>query len=165
MRGQPEERMKIHIKDLRELFSALLLAVIAGGIILLSSGYEMGTAFSMGPGYFPLILGGLLALLAAIVALGALSFTPLEGQAAADETFGLSALWPLTVVGGTFIAFALLLKPLGLALTCFSVLFLAGIGSRLLRPIEALITAAVLSAAAVILFVLLLDLQIRTWPW
>lgn len=119
----------------------------------------------MGPGYFPMLLGGLMALLAVILAIGALSFRPVAPRDEVVDSFDLGALWSLVVVGAVFVAFALLLKPLGLALTCFVVLFLAGIGSRLLPPLEAFITAAILSASAVVLFVLLLDLQIRTWPW
>jgi hypothetical protein len=153
----------MHIKDAREGLSSLVCLAAGAAIVVMSLGYELGTALNMGLGYFPLILGGILVLVGLIMGAGAVGFgAPTQKTHIAVD---LRALWALTVVTLAIVAFAALLEPLGLALTCFLVLTLAGIGSRLLRPLEAIATAFVLSAVCVVLFVYLLDLQISAWPW
>ncbi len=53
-----------NVKDLAAgaVFAAIGLAFMAGALTL-----DIGTAFKMGPGYFPLVLSGLLVLLGLIV--------------------------------------------------------------------------------------------------
>ena len=69
--------------------------VVAGGIFVAlglafaigARGYELGTAFRMGPGYVPLVLGGLLALLGmAVIGTGVLRWR------ASDKTPTLSLI-------------------------------------------------------------------------
>lgn len=153
----------MYLRDTREVLSSLVCLGAGAGIVVMSMGYELGTAFNMGPGYFPLILGGALLVVGVVLAFGAVGF----GTSADREAVSLDlrALWALIVVAATFIGFALLLEPLGLALTCFVVLATAGFASRLLTIAEALVAAFLLAALCVVLFVYLLDLQISAWPW
>ena len=159
--------MGFRIKDGRELASAVVMALAGLAISLASVTYELGDAFNMGPGYFPLVLGVILVILSIITALSSLSFDsshkakPLRLK---DE-FNLQAVWAVVIVAGSFAGFAALLPVLGLALTCFLVLFLGAIGSGLLKPFAACVTAAVLSTASVVIFIILLGLQINIWPW
>ncbi|PJR09886.1 tripartite tricarboxylate transporter TctB family protein [Sinorhizobium meliloti] len=151
------------IRDIREVLSSLVCVVTGTAIIILSLGYELGTAFNMGPGYFPLLLGVVLLATGLFIAAGAVSW-----RGAAEKvpiSFDHGSFWALTVVAATFVAFAVLLETCGLALTCVAVLSAAGMASRLLRPVEAFLVAVVLSSISVILFVYLLDIQIRAWPW
>lgn len=153
----------MYIKDTREVLSSLVCLGAGAGIVTMSMGYELGSAFNMGPGYFPLILGCVLLLLGVILAFGAIGLGPSLDRN--DVSLDGRALWSLGVVAATFIGFALLLEPLGLALTSFIVLAVAGYASRLLTILEALVASLVLSTLCVILFVYLLDLQISAWPW
>ncbi len=62
-----------NIKDMAAgaLFAAIGLAFMAGALTL-----DIGTAFKMGPGYFPLVLSSLLILLGLIVMAKSLNMTP-----------------------------------------------------------------------------------------
>ena len=62
------------------------------------------------------------------------------------------------------IAFAVLLKPIGLVLTLVVTVLLASAGGRLLRPLPALLLAAALVVVNVGIFVLALGMPIALWP-
>ena len=54
---------------LKDILAGLIFVGFGARLRLRRAGYELGTAFRMGPGYFPLVLAGLLAFLGvAIVA-------------------------------------------------------------------------------------------------
>lgn len=159
--------MGLRIKDGRELASAGVMALAGLAVSLASVTYELGDAFNMGPGYFPLVLGVILVVLSLITAFFSLSYDR-SYQAQPSRMKGgidLRSLWAVVVVAGSFAGFAALLPALGLGLTCFIVLFVGAIGSGLLKPFPAFVTAAVLSTASVVIFIILLGLQIKTWPW
>jgi len=44
----------------KDFFAGLLYAVVGGAFAIGATGYNLGTAARMGPGYFPLMLGVLL---------------------------------------------------------------------------------------------------------
>ncbi|WP_413757962.1 tripartite tricarboxylate transporter TctB family protein, partial [Vibrio vulnificus] len=52
-------------KDLRDFWAGLLYLIIGAAALYMAADYEMGTAISMGPGYFPKVLSGLLILIGA----------------------------------------------------------------------------------------------------
>ena len=46
-----------------DALAGLIFIAFGLGSIWIASGYELGTARAMGPGYFPVVLGGLIAIL------------------------------------------------------------------------------------------------------
>ena len=50
------------IKHPKDFYAGLMYAVIGLGAIFIARDYNMGSSVRMGPGYFPTVLGGLLAL-------------------------------------------------------------------------------------------------------
>jgi hypothetical protein len=54
------------IRASKDFWSGALYLVIGVGAVIIAQDYRMGTAVKMGPGYFPVLLGGLLALIGAI---------------------------------------------------------------------------------------------------
>lgn len=60
--------MRLHIKSQADLLSGVMFIVIGVVVVWAASQYRIGTAVAMGPGYFPRLLGGLLALLGLVVA-------------------------------------------------------------------------------------------------
>lgn len=55
------------IKNGKDLWAGLMFLGFGLGFMIASKNYNMGTAVRMGPAYFPTLLGGLLALMGAIV--------------------------------------------------------------------------------------------------
>lgn len=117
--------------------------------------YPVGSALRMGPGYLPTFLGSALALLGVIVSLRALWVSGQAIQAWATR--------PLVFVLGSAVAFAFLIRPLGLALTALTLVIISSLGGREFRPHEVAILSLILAALAVSLFVYGLGLPFSVW--
>ena len=137
------------------------------GVIFLAAGlaaagfarsYAMGTTMRMGPGYFPSVLGGLLALIGLALIVRALFQAGLP-----LERFACSKLALIMISN---VLFALLLRRLGLAGALILLVVVSAYASRRFRWPVALGLAAGLAAGSSILFVKLLGLPIPilgTW--
>lgn len=116
----------------------------------------MGTAVRMGPGYFPSILGGLLALLGFFIFV----------RSIASKSQGLRSIHvrPLILVLGAVVGFALLLNRLGLVLATFFLVFFSSLGGWDFRVREFILLYIVLTIISVTFFVWVLGLQFKLWP-
>lgn len=118
--------------------------------------YQMGSAVRMGPAYFPAVLGGLLAVLGAIVFAGSFA---LEGPRV--PAFHLR---PLLLVLASCIAYGYLMKPLGMVLATAIMIFVAAFGGHEFRWKEVTALAIVLITFSVVVFVKGLSLPFPLWP-
>lgn len=57
----------MQIKNGKDFWAGLMFIAFGVGFMIVSRNYAMGTAVRMGPGYFPTVLGGMLAVLGAMV--------------------------------------------------------------------------------------------------
>lgn len=144
------------IRHPQDFFAGLLFVGIGGAAIAIARGYPMGSAMSMGPGYFPTILGGLLILVGLALALRAL--------AARGDPVGAFAFRPLVLVHGAVVGFALLVRPMGLVAATLVLVVLGRLGGRDVRAGEVALLFLFLTGLAVGLFVYGLGLPFRTWP-
>lgn len=127
------------------LAGAFFLAVGVAGT-LMSRGYPVGTARTMGPGYFPMVLGGLMILTALVLLVSAF--------------LGERQSWPsppavksgALVLGGT-VLFALLLKPAGLLVASTALVLVGGSASIEARPLPLFLLAVGLAVGSVVVFV------------
>lgn len=120
--------------------------------------YTFGTAARMGPGYFPVVLGSLLALLGVVIALGATS------ARAAAEKVATFAWRPLLLVIVPSVLFALLLPALGLIACICLLVVVSSLASHEFAWRATLLNAAALTAICVIAFVWALNLQLKLLP-
>lgn len=120
--------------------------------------YHFGTAARMGPGYFPVVLGALLALVGIVIALGAMS------ARAAAEKVARFAWKPLLLVAVPSLLFGLLLPVLGLVVCIGLLVVLSSLASPEFAWRATLLNAAVLTAICVVAFVWALDLQFNLFP-
>ena len=118
--------------------------------------YQMGSAVRMGPAYFPTVLGGLLAFLGAIVMFNSFVVT---GPNVAKFHFR-----PLLFVMVSSLAFAYLLKPLGLVLATIALIFVSAYGGHEFKWKEVAILSAVLVVLSVVVFVKGLTLPFPICP-
>lgn len=109
-------------KDLRDFWAGLLYLIIGAAALYMAADYEMGTAVSMGPGYFPkvlsclLILIGFISLVRSFVVRG----EPLQG-------FAFSKIIYVTI---SIIAFALVVEGAGFAIAVMLVFGISAAASR-----------------------------------
>ena len=54
--------MKVELRDNQDFWAGVMLLAIGVVAIAVARGYPFGTALRMGPGYFPTVLGGVVAL-------------------------------------------------------------------------------------------------------
>ena len=139
----------------------LLLALLFGGLglfaaVYASIHYQVGSALRMGPGYFPIGVGGLVALLGLVLVARSLR--------APGARLVLPRLRPVALVLGAGVAFGYLLKPLGLVLATAMLVIVAAAGGHEFRWREALPLALALAAFAVGVFVYGLELPFPLWP-
>jgi putative tricarboxylic transport membrane protein len=160
-------RARIHnTKDVAAgaLFAAIGLATIVG-----ASDYPLGTIRNIGPGYFPIVLGIALALLGAAVAAQGMSFsaasdaTADQGQQIEDEDDGI-AIRPLVVIPLAVIAFALLVRPFGLAIATIALVGLSSLAGREFKWRTVVLLSAGLIALSWTTFIYLLGLPMTIWP-
>ena len=63
---------RVNIKSQKDFFSGLVFVVVGSAYALGANNYKIGEAARMGPGYFPLMLGILLAVLGIVVIIKAM---------------------------------------------------------------------------------------------
>jgi fumarate reductase subunit C len=112
----------------------------------------------MGPGYFPLVLGGVLTMLGLVVSLR--SFSRGEERRKA-QSFRVK---PVVLVLSSIVLFGLLLRPLGLVFSTVILIMISSMASDEFKKKEAILSALVLLAIVLIIFVYALKFQIPVWP-
>ena len=119
-------------------------------------GYQMGSSVRMGPAYFPVVLGGMLAFLGLLVLFDSIVE---EGPKVAKFHFR-----PLIFIAVSSLAFAYLLKPLGLVLASAALVFISAYGGHEFKWKEVAIMSVVLVIFAVLVFVKALSLPFPICP-
>jgi hypothetical protein len=155
--GSADDMMRAFAPRLTKNFLAGLLFSAFGVFGLwLARGLDTGTASEMGPGYFPR------ALCILMIALGGLlSITDLRQTPERPEGW---AWRPLLLITASSLAFALLLKPLGLVAALAVTIVLGSAAGNLLRPLPLALLVLVLIVANVGIFVVGLQIPIPLWP-
>jgi len=119
-------------------------------------GYQMGSSVRMGPAYFPVVLGGILAVLGLLVLLDSIVE---KGPDVAKFHFR-----PLIFIAISSLAFAYLLKPLGLALASIILVFISAYGGHEFKWKEVAIMSVVLVIFSIVVFVKGLSLPFPVCP-
>jgi hypothetical protein len=136
------------------------LAFIATGLFFIwqAASLEIGTAFRMGPGYFPLVLAAILTLLGIVVLVQA---TRVEG-----EPMGPIALRGILFILPAPIFFGLTVRGLGFVPALFCTALIAAFASQKMTPVAAVILSATLTAFSVAVFSYGLGLPFQLFgPW
>jgi len=149
--------MKIH--NPHDFTSGLALMLIGAVFALASLQYPFGHSAQPGPGYFARLLSVLLVLLGGVMFAKSM-FVPYTEE----DDAGPIAWRPLAVVTGAIALFGFLLPRAGLVITFPVLVVVVGFASREFRWKSSVIYAGVLSAAAWLVFVVLLKLPLPVWP-
>jgi hypothetical protein len=157
----------VNIKSQKDFFSGLLFMVVGGAFAYGATNYSIGTAARMGPGYFPLMLGILLALLGAVVAFKALVVETPDG-----DKIGKWAWKPLIFIIAANLLFGVMigglpkigLPPMGLIAGIFALTLVASKAGDTFKLKEVLALSVILSIGSYLAFVVLLNLQFPVWP-
>jgi hypothetical protein len=146
----------MHIRAPKDFWSGIMFLAFAATAMIAAHGYSLGSAGKMGPGYFPMMLGGALALIGIILVARSLVLT--------GETVGRIHVAPLAIITVGVVLFGVMLEPLGLVAALIAVTLVAAYAGRESHPLEAAVLAAALAAFSVGVFVIALRLPLPIWP-
>ena len=155
------------IKSQKDLLSGLMFSGVGLAFAIGAMNYNIGSGARMGPGYFPLVLGILLAIGGGVVMVGALSAGPAGG-----DPVGRIAWKPLTLVIGANLVFGLLLGGLptmgvpamALMIAIYALVLIASLAGTRFTLKAALILATILAIGSYLTFIIGLSLQFQVWP-
>jgi hypothetical protein len=140
----------------KDVLAGLLCLTIALIGLATNTEYPTGTASAMGPGFFPVIIFGLLGICGA----GLVIWRLLQG----GQDAGIWGWRPLAMISLAMLVFGLTVESLGFILSTVLLLIIAGVSSPGISWRRLLVLAVVTSVLAGLLFVVLLNLQISLWP-
>lgn len=140
----------------KDFWTGVMFIAFGAIAMYVSRNYSLGTAGRMGPGYFPLLLGGLLGVIG--LALVVRSFVS-DG-----EPVGRLAIGPLSLIVLAVVVFGALLQHVGLVIALITVIGVSALASRQSRPLEVAALAAVVTVFSVAVFVYGLRLPLPVWP-
>lgn len=155
------------IKSQKDFFSGLMFSVVGASFAYGATNYSIGTGGRMGPGYFPLLLGVILALLGAFI-----MFKSLVVETPDGDKVGTWAWKPLFFIIAANLLFGILLGGLpsigvpamGMIAAIVGMTFVASLAGEEFKFKEVLVLSVVLSIGSYLAFIVLLKLQFPVWP-
>lgn len=136
----------------RDFWSGLIFGVVGLATVYFGRESAMGTATKMGPGYFPTVLGMLLAL----IGLGLL----VRSFLTRGEPISGFAFRPLFLVLGATLLFGLVVRGLGMPVSVILLVLISAAASRLVMWGPAVALAIGMAGASTLVFIKLLGLPI-----
>jgi len=146
----------VRIRSQKDFWCGVLFIAIGIAFMVVARNYRFGTAARMGPGFFPTLLGGVLAGLGLLLSLPALVHD--------GDPFPKLHLRPLLTILLGIVVFALLMQPLGFVLAAVILILICGFADPDLRFVESAGLALLITAFCVGVFVVLLGLPLTLWP-
>lgn len=148
------------IKSQRDFWSGLMFLVMGAGFAVGATNYSMGASARPGPGYFPLILGVLTAILGGVVLFKSLTIETEDG-----EPVGAFAWRPLIVIVASIFMFGFFLPLLGMIVVIPMLVVLSSFAGTDIRWKGIIANAIILDVASYLIFIYGLKLTIPLWPW
>lgn len=157
----------MNIKSQKDFFSGLMFMGVGVAFAWGASSYSVGTGARMGPGYFPLMLGILLAILG-----GAITFKALVIETEDGEKVGAWAWKPIGFIIGANVLFGVMigglpsikLPAMGMIAGIYVLTLVASFAGDRVKLKEVLTLATVLAIGSYLAFIKLLNLQFPVWP-
>jgi hypothetical protein len=157
----------VKIKSQKDFYSGLLYTVVGAAFAYGATSYNIGTGARMGPGYFPLLLGTILAIIG-----GVILFKSLVVETPTGDRVGSWAWKPLSfIIAGNLLFGVLLgglpsikLPAMGLIVAIYGTTLVVSMAGDKFKLKEVLVLATVLSVLSYLAFIVLLKLQFPVWP-
>jgi putative tricarboxylic transport membrane protein len=133
------------LKDNKRFLSGLMFLGIGAVAIYMAQDYPMGSALRMGPGYFPIVLGGIMGLFGIYeIILGIMKPDPLKGN------WSLRALVVLPIAA---VIFGVLMEHAGFIPALIVLIYVSALAGNEFKFLEITLLAIGLTVASVGLFI------------
>ena len=137
--------MTSRIRSPKDLYAGLIYLTIGIGTIVIGRDYPMGTAFKMGPAYFPTVLAALLSFIGLI--------SLIRSFVRKGDSMPAFAWKPLLLIVAATVVFGLLVKGAGLAIALPLFVMMTAYASVKFRWVPSLVLAAATTVFCVLVFV------------
>jgi uncharacterized membrane protein YhhN len=157
----------LKIKSQPDFYSGLMFTGAGIAFAWGATHYNLGDAARMGPGYFPFMLGILMALVGVVI-----TITALGSSSAGEEKIGKWAWRPLFYIIAANVVFGMLLAGVtqlgvpafGIIVGIYALTFVASMAQAEWRFLPTFLLATALAVGSYLVFVLALRLQFPVWP-
>ena len=140
-------------RSFADILAGAIFIAIGVAFVVGSLGYELGTLLRMGPGYFPLVTGGVLAVLGLIILV--------KGLVAGEVIeFGRIPWRSVILIVAAILFFGLTVRGLGFVPSVAVTALLTALASYRIRLVTAVAVAAGLTVLSVLIFVVGLQLRL-----
>lgn len=157
----------VRIKNQRDFFAGLLYLVVGAAFAIGATNYTIGTGARMGPGYFPLLLGIILAVIGIVVSLKAMVVETPDGNPIGEWgwkplIFIILANFVFGILLGGIPTFGV--PAMGMIVAIYALTIVSSIAGSQFKWIEVLILGTLLAVGSWVAFVWGLNLQFQVWP-
>ena len=157
----------MNIKSQKDFFSGLMFTAVGVAFAWGATKYSLWTGARMGPGYFPTMLGVLMAILG-----GVITFKSMVVETEDGDKVGSWAWKPLLFIIAANLLFGLMLGGLpsikfpafGLIVAIYVLTFVASLAGDEFNFKEVAVLATILAIMSYLAFIVLLKLQFPVWP-
>jgi len=150
--------MRIDLRSNQDFFAGLMfIAFGAGAVIISLENYPVGTSFNMGPGFFPILLGGIL------ICFGV--YVMLRGVFRGVKIEGAWGIRPLALITLGIVVFGFLMDRMGMVPALVALFFISALGGHEFKAKEVLILTAVMTAMSWAIFIYGLEMPFRLFVW
>ena len=148
----------MRLRNPKDFWAGVLFAVIGASFAIVVQVYEypIGNTRRMGPGFFPLVIAVILAIIGLVIV--AKAFVT-DGEAVSKFAWR-----PLLWILGGVVLFGVLVKTIGLVLGIIMLVLVSSFGGHEFKLKEQLIAATILAAGCTLVFVKGLGLSFPIWP-
>ena len=157
----------MNIKSQKDFVSGLMFMGIGLAFAWGATKYSLGTGARMGPGYFPLMLGVMMAILGAVI-----TFNSLVIDRSGGDKIGKWAFQPLVFIIAANLLFgvclgglpSIKLPAMGMIFGIYVLTFVASMASPGWKFKTTFFLATALAVISYVAFVIVLKLQFPVWP-
>lgn len=149
--------MKDNLRNNTDFFAGLMFILIGAGAIFIARDYPIGSATRMGPGYFPVALGGLLFLFGVYIMV--------QGVIKKKEMQGTWSMKAWIILPIATIIFGYVMDHGGFVPALLALIFITASAGDEFKFREVLIMAALLTVGSVGLFIYALEMPYPLFPW
>lgn len=142
----------------KQVSTGILFLLIGVAAIVLAKDLQFGTPRSMGPGFFPIVLGGMIVLLAITRLVGGLR---LGGDGLRLRSIQMR---PLVLIPAAVVSFSTLIRPAGLVASVVAVVLISCLAGKDFKVGESIVLSLVLTAIATAIFVYGLGIPLQLVP-
>lgn len=150
-----EAAAKVPLLSNKRFLSGIFFLAIGGASIYIAQDYPMGSALRMGPGYFPIVLGGIL--------IGFGIWELIIGSVKPDPVQGNWSPRALVILPLSAVIFGVLMEYAGFVAALVALMLSSALASAEFKFVEQLLLAIGITVASVGLFIYGLGLPYPLW--